>query len=99
MAQFLLKVNVVDCWIGVIHEADKCLVRVAGTLTRAQVPELVKACSQCGSLVLDLQDLVNADAAGIEAIRSLRSGGATLVGASGYIQIKIDSPVPGSRPA
>ena len=88
-----------DCWIGVIHEADKCLVRVAGTLTRAQVPELVKACSQCGALVLDLQDLVNADAAGIDALRNLRSAGASLVGTSGYIQIKIDSPVAGSRTA
>ena len=88
-----------DCWIGVIHEADKCLVRVAGTLTRAQVPELVKACSNCGTLVLDLHDLVNADAAGIDAIRGFRGSGATLVGTSGYIQIKIDSAVAGSRPA
>jgi hypothetical protein len=95
----LLLVGTVDCWIGVIHEADKCLVRVAGTLTRAQVPELVKACSGCGKLVLDLQDLVNADAAGVDAIRTFRTSGATLVGTSGYIQIKIDSPVHGSRPA
>ena len=88
-----------DCWIGVIHEADKCLVRVAGTLTRAQVPELVKACSNCGTLVLDLHDVVNADAAGIDAIRGFRNAGATLVGTSGYIQMKIDSPVAGSRSA
>ena len=88
-----------DCWIGVIHEADKCLVRVAGTLTRAQVPELLKACSNCGGLVLDLHDLLNADGAGVDAIRQLRSGGATLVGTSGYIQIKVDTQAAGSRPA
>jgi hypothetical protein len=89
----------VDCWIGVIHEADKCLVRVAGTLTRAQVPELVKACSNCGTLVLDLHDVVNADAAGIDALRGFRNAGATLVGTSGYILMKIDSSVAGSRSA
>ena len=73
------------------------MVRIAGTLTYAQVPELLKACANCGSLVLDLKDLLNADVAGIDTIRRFRSTGAGLVGTSGYIQLKLDSPVVSSR--
>jgi len=83
----------VDCWIGVIRENDKCVVRVAGTLTHAQVPEFLKACANCPQLVLDLVDLQNADVAGIDAIRRLRGAGASLVGTTGYVQLKLDSPV------
>jgi ABC-type transporter Mla MlaB component len=79
----------VDCWIGVQRDNDKCLVRLAGSLTHAQVPELLRACEACPSIVLDLSDLVNADTAGVDAVRQLRGSGASLVGASGYIQIKL----------
>jgi len=41
--------------------------------------------------VLDLSDLLAVDATGIEAIRSLQRAGATLVGANGYIQLKLAS--------
>jgi hypothetical protein len=85
----------VDCWIGVVRENDTCIVRLAGSLTHAQVPELLKACANCPKLVLDLMELLNADAAGIDAIRRFRRAGATLIGTSGYIQLKIDSPTIG----
>jgi hypothetical protein len=97
VACFLREINDVDCWIGVAHEADRCVVRVAGTLTHAQVPELLKACANCPTLVLDLQDLLNADVTGIDAIRRFRSAGATLVGTSGYIQLKLDAAVMSAR--
>mgnify|MGYP003576247843 FL=1 len=86
-----------DCWIGVLRENDKCVVRVAGTLTHSQVPELLKACANCPKLVLDLVDLLNADVAGIDAIRRLRAAGASLTGTSGYVQLKIDAPVASTR--
>jgi hypothetical protein len=35
---------------------------------------------------------VSADVAGIEALQRLRGKGATLVGAPGYLQLKLDSP-------
>jgi hypothetical protein len=82
----------VDCWIGVVQETDRRLVRLAGRLSVAQVPELLGACAESLPVQLDLTDLVSADAAGIEALQRLRGKGATLYGAPGYIQLKLDSP-------
>jgi hypothetical protein len=87
----LAKEIAVDCWIGVVTEADRRVVRLAGRLSVAQVPELLMACSEGGPVELDLTDLVSADAAGIEALRRVRRKGATFVGTPGYIQLKLDS--------
>jgi hypothetical protein len=90
----------VDCWIGLVQESDRWVVRLAGRLSIAQVPELLRACAERGPLTLDLADLVSADIAGIEALRRVRDGGATLVSAPGYIKLKIDAPddTPPARP-
>ena len=80
-----------DCWIGVKREGDRCVVRLAGRLTSAQVPELLRAFEGCGSIELNLSDLLSADAAGTEALRRIRSAGATLIGTNGYIQLKLDA--------
>ena len=82
----------VDCWIGVVQERDGRLVRLAGRLSVAQVPELLNACAEAIPLQIELTDLVSADAAGIEALQRLRGQGASLVGAPGYLQMKLDSP-------
>jgi hypothetical protein len=82
----------VDCWIGVVQDLDKRVIRLAGRLGTAQVPELIRACSAPGPLQLDLTDLVSADAAGIETLQRARANGAILVGVPGYIQMKLDSP-------
>jgi hypothetical protein len=89
----------VNCWIGVVQEDGRRLVRLAGQLGEAQVPELLLACGLQGALApgtghalqLDLTELVSADAAGIEALRRVRAAGATLVGAGGYLQLKLDA--------
>jgi hypothetical protein len=81
----------VDCWIGVVTEIDRRVVRLAGRLSAAQVPELLMACGDGGPLEIDLSDLVSADGAGIEALQRVRANGATLVGTAGYIQLKLDS--------
>ena len=83
----------VDCWIGVVTENDRRIVRLAGRLSVAQVPELMGACDADRPLPLqlDLSELVSADAPGIDALQRLRRKGATLVGIPGYIQIKLDS--------
>ena len=83
---------IVDCWIGVVQEPDGRLVRLAGRLSVAQVPELLNACAEAIPLQIELTDLVSADAAGIEALQRLRGQGASLVGAPGYLQMKLDSP-------
>ena len=87
----LASTHVVDCWIGVVQQADRRIVRLAGQLSVAQVPELLDACAQALPIEIDLTDLVSADAAGIEALQRLRGRGATLVSAPGYLQLKIDS--------
>jgi hypothetical protein len=81
----------VDCWIGVTEESNQRVVRLAGRLTVAQVPDLMTACADAGDLQIDLTDLVSADMFGIEALQNLRDRGATLVGVNGYIQVKLDS--------
>jgi hypothetical protein len=80
----------VDCWIGVVEEHDRRVVRLAGKLCAAQVPELLLACAASGPLHLDLTELVSTDAAGVEALQRVRAQGAVLVGVPGYIQLKLD---------
>ena len=82
----------VDCWIGVVQQTDRHVVRLAGRLSAAQVPELLEACAKASRVELDLTDLVSTDAAGIEALQRLRRQGVVLVGAPGYLQLKLDSP-------
>lgn len=81
----------VDCWIGVMDETDRRLVRLAGRLSVAQVPELLGVCANVTSIQLDLTDLVSVDATGVEALQRLRDNGAELTGAPGYLQLKLDS--------
>jgi ABC-type transporter Mla MlaB component len=81
----------VECWIGVVQESDRRVVRLAGRLSVAQVPELLGACAEVLSVEVDLTDLVSADVAGIEALQRLRGRGARLLGAPGYLQLKLDT--------
>jgi hypothetical protein len=81
----------VDCWIGVVQESDRRLVRLAGRLSAAQVPELLTVCTGTLPLQIELTDLVSADAAGIEALQLLRGRGASLSGVPGYFQLQLDS--------
>jgi ABC-type transporter Mla MlaB component len=83
--------DAVDCWIGVTTELNRRVVRVAGRLSVAQVPELLTACAAADPLEVDLNDVVSVDTAGIEALQRIREHGAALVGAPGYIQLKLDS--------
>ena len=82
----------VDCWIGVTQEPDRRLVRLAGRLSVAQVPELLGVCAGVSVIQLDLTELVSVDVAGVEALQRLRAQGAMLLGAPGYLQLKLDSP-------
>ena len=86
-----LRETIVDCWIGVVQEETGRVVRLAGQLSGAQVPELLQACAAGSPLQLDLSELVSADMAGIDAIQRVRASGAELIGVPGYIQLKLDS--------
>ena len=82
----------VECWIGVAREEGQRVVRVAGRLSAAQVPELLRACAEESALKVDLADLLSADAAGIETLQQIRGRGATFCEVPGYIQLQLDSP-------
>ena len=70
----------------------KPTVSVAGRLEGLGVGELARTCRSIeGELVLDLSGLRSADAEGIEAIQKLVQGGATLRGASPFIQLLLES--------
>ena len=99
VASVLRPIGVVDCWIGVVQEVDRRVVRLAGRLSVDQVPELFKACGEGGPVEVDLTDLVSADVAGIEALQRIRRTGALLVGIPGYIKLKLDSPTGGPSSA
>jgi hypothetical protein len=89
----------VECWIGVEDTKEGRYVRLAGRLSAAEVPELFGACADVSPLQIDLTELVSADVAGVEALQRLRSQGTTLLGAPGYLQLKLDSPTEfGNRP-
>ncbi len=81
-----------ECWIGIVEQADRRIVRLAGRLGEAQVPELLEACGTPGALQLDLSDLCSADCAGLDALHRVYARGANLVGVPGYIQLWLDSP-------
>jgi len=81
----------VDCWIGTVDDANRRLVRVAGDLSVAQVPDLLEACADRLPVQLNLTDVVSVDVVAIEALQQLRSKGALLIGARRYLQLKLDS--------
>jgi len=80
-----------DCWIGVVEGSDRRVVRLAGRLSVAQVSDLLRMWADVAPVELDLTDLVSADSGGIEALRRIRDAGTSLVGAPGYIRLRIDS--------
>ncbi len=81
-----------DCWIDVAQEPGGRLVRLAGRLGRAQVPDLLEMCAPVHGLVrIDLTDLLSADSVGIEALQRVQQKGADLFGVPEYIQLKLDA--------
>lgn len=83
----------VECWIDHADESTRRVVRIAGRLASAQVPDLLRVCAsgERRELVLDLSDLLNADPVGLEALRRLQREGATFVKVSQYIRLKLDA--------
>jgi hypothetical protein len=83
----------VECWIDHADEPTRRVVRIAGRLASAQVPDLMRVCAvnDRRQLVIDLTDLLNADATGVEALRRLQREGATIVKVSQYMRLKMDA--------
>ena len=82
----------VDCRIQVLQEGEVRVVRIAGSLSDAQVPDLLIACGQAaGPVRVDLTDVMTIDAIGVDALRRVRKAGAQLVGVSNHLQLKLES--------
>jgi hypothetical protein len=81
----------VECLIAHDDEPSRRVVRIAGRLNFAQVPDLIAVCGDRAGrqLTLDLTELLHADAIGAEALRRLRREGATLVNLSEYMRLKL----------
>ena len=75
----------------IVDRRDHRLIRLAGRLAEAQVPELRKACATTvAGIHLDLGELISVDSVGLEALDSLRGAGAQLLEVPAYIQLKLD---------
>jgi anti-anti-sigma regulatory factor len=83
--------NVMDCCFEVLDNAENRVVRIAGSLSQANVPDLLMLCAhRTGSVVVDLTDVVSVDGIAADALCRVRDAGTTLVGASHYLQQKLE---------
>jgi ABC-type transporter Mla MlaB component len=83
----------------VVDDEGRITLRLAGRLDREQSPELLNLYHETRVAVrLDLTDLLSADAAGLDALRTLRSRGAGLVGLSPYLGLQLEAEPPGHTP-
>jgi hypothetical protein len=67
------------------------VVRLAGHLSEAQVPELLAACAEAAHPVIELDELVSADAVGLDALVRMEQQGAQLVGLLEYLRFELDA--------
>jgi hypothetical protein len=81
----------VHCRIEIRQENERVVVRLAGRLGEAQVATLLEACSQTKEPPrLELDDLVSADAMGIDALLRIEQTGGQLVGLPQYLRITLN---------
>ncbi len=72
-------------------ELQRTVFRIDGRLTAEDVPVLDKKCSEAGRPhMLDLSNLLSADAAGSKKLRELSAGGVEIRGAAPYVQLLIE---------
>jgi len=77
--------------IDITSEGPETVVRIAGRLSGVAVAQLRKACNPIkGAFVLDLSNLLFADDAGIDVIRTIGLKGAKVRGASQFVQLLLD---------
>ena len=82
----------VECRIEVVRGVLGTVVRLAGRLGDAQVPDFVETCAKVAKpLRIDLSELVSVDAVGIEALLRVREMGAVFDGLPEYLHLKIEA--------
>ena len=81
-----------ECLISVVQAGGPRVVRVAGRLSEAQVPDLLRVYAANTELVqIDLGELMSADGVGLEALHRLRTAGARIVNAPRFIELALDT--------
>jgi hypothetical protein len=80
----------VHCRIEVRHEKNRVVAHLAGRLAGKEVPELLEACIADEPPILELDELVSADAVGLDALLRIEEGGGLLVGMPEYIRLKLN---------
>ena len=80
------------CRIQSRRQNNRVIVHLAGHLTEAQVPDLLEACAQAGGPPLvELDELLSADAVGMDALIRIEQQGARLVDLPEYLRLKLES--------
>jgi len=90
LAHFLRPRLNVHCQITVRRENDRVVVHLAGRLAGKEVPELLEACIADRPPILELDELVSADAVGLDALLRIEEGGGQLIGPPEYIRLKLN---------
>ena len=80
----------VHCRIEVRRQNNRHVVHLAGRLAGKEVPELFEACFADSPPILELDELVSADAVGLDALLRIEEGGGQLVGLPEYIRLKLN---------
>ena len=78
------------CQIHVRRENERVVVHLAGRLAGREVPDLFEACTADEPPILELDELVSADAIGLDALLRIEEGGALLIGLPEYIRLKLN---------
>ena len=79
------------CRIQLKREGGRFVVHLAGHLSEAQVPELLASCAEAANPILELDELVSADAVGLDALQRVEQQGAQLVGLLEYLRFELDA--------
>jgi hypothetical protein len=80
------------CRIELGSERGRLVVHVAGRLTGAQVPDLMEMCAKASDPpLLELHDLISADAIGTDALVRLAQRGAQFVALPEYLRLKLEA--------
>jgi hypothetical protein len=87
----LLTFALVWCRIQLRRDGGRLIVHLAGHLSEAQVPELLASCAESNEPVLELDELVSADAVGLDALQRVEQQGAQLVGLLEYLRFELDT--------
>ena len=80
-----------QCRIDARRNEQRLILHLAGDLTEEYVPAFLEACASEGArLVVELDELLSADAVGVDALRRVEERGAMLVSLPFYLRLKLD---------